>query len=274
MNILTIDLEEWFHILNFDYSNYKKYKRIEYNTESLIELLKASNTKATFFVLVSLAKEYKELITLLSKDFDIGIHGFSHQPLPLLTNKEIKDDILRAKNTIEEIIHKKVSKYRAPGFSISNIETFNILAQCGIDVDSSASCLNHFYGKKIINTDQPLIISTKYGDIKELPPSAFNVCGLKGFLGGGYFRIMPYNLIKYLSKKKNNNLVFYIHPRDIDKEQPKIKELSLFQKYKAYVGLNSSKDKLKKYLQEFDFVDINTAINNIDWQKVNRINLP
>lgn len=273
MNILTIDLEEWFNILYFDYSNYKKYKRIEHNTECLIQLLKENNTKATFFILASLAKEYKQLITLLSKDFDIGIHGFFHQPLSLLTNKEIKNDILRAKNTIEEIANKKVNKYRAPGFSIPSIETFNILAQCGIEVDSSASCLNHFYGKKIIDTDQPLIINTNYGEIKELPPTAFNVCGIKGFLGGGYFRIMPYSLIKYLSKKKNDNLLFYIHPRDIDNRQPKIKELPLFQKYKAYVGLNSSKSKLKKYLQDFKFVDISTAMNDIDWQNAKKINL-
>jgi len=273
MNILTIDFEEWFHILNFDYSKYKKYKRIEQNTEYLLDILKQTYTKATFFILASLAEQYKEIVTQISKDFDIGIHGYNHLPLYTMSSKEIKEDILRAKDTIEHITNKNVNKYRAPGFSIPSKETFNILAQCKIKIDSSATCINHFYGKKILKNDTPTIINTRYGIIKEMPPSSFDFFLIKGFLGGGYFRLLPYGIIKNIIKRKQNYSLCYLHPRDFDIGQPRLKELTLFSKFKASVGLQTAKSKLQKCLREFDFTDISTAEQNIDWQKIEKITL-
>lgn len=60
----------------------------------------------------------------------------------------------------------------------------------------------------------------------------------------------------------------YLHPRDFDAGQPIIKELSAFRKFKSYVGLKGASSKLEKWLTDFEFVDIQTAVNQIDWDKV------
>ena len=60
----------------------------------------------------------------------------------------------------------------------------------------------------------------------------------------------------------------YIHPRDLDAEQPMIEGLPLTRKFKSYVGLKDAEIKLRKYLTEFNFTDIESARQVIDWSKV------
>jgi hypothetical protein len=60
----------------------------------------------------------------------------------------------------------------------------------------------------------------------------------------------------------------YLHPRDFDATQPIIHELSLIRKFKSYVGLKNAENKLEKWLSDFEFTDIATAIKKIDWENV------
>jgi len=65
----------------------------------------------------------------------------------------------------------------------------------------------------------------------------------------------------------------YFHPRDFDAEQPMIKDLSFARKFKSYYGLKGTMPKLTKWTSEFEFVDIKTAVNKIDWGEVKVVNL-
>ena len=60
----------------------------------------------------------------------------------------------------------------------------------------------------------------------------------------------------------------YLHPRDFDSTQPVINELSMKRKFKSYVGLKAAESKLEKWLSDFEFTDLATAIQNIDWENV------
>lgn len=56
MNILTFDIEEWFHILvnhsTKTLNEWKNYEvRIHQNMERIFNILERTNTKATFFCL-------------------------------------------------------------------------------------------------------------------------------------------------------------------------------------------------------------------------------
>ena len=67
MNILTFDIEEWFHLLDNDSTRtvhqWSKYeKRIHLNMDKIFNLLDNSNTRATFFVVGWIAKKYPEII--------------------------------------------------------------------------------------------------------------------------------------------------------------------------------------------------------------------
>ena len=92
------------------------------------------------------------------------------------------------------------------------------------------------------------------------------------FLEGGYFRFFPYWFIKLLMTKSNYTMT-YFHPRDFDVEQPKIDNLTLSKRFKSYYGINNAFLKLEKLIDDFEFIDLNEAINLINWNKVKIIEL-
>ena len=63
MNILTFDIEEWFHLLDNDSTRseeqWKGFEvRIYENMERIFRILEETDTKATFFVIGWIAKTY------------------------------------------------------------------------------------------------------------------------------------------------------------------------------------------------------------------------
>lgn len=87
------------------------------------------------------------------------------------------------------------------------------------------------------------------------------------FSGGGYFRLIPYPLIKKWTKEHSEYMMAYIHPRDLDAHQPVLEGLSLSRRCKSYVGLKSAENKLSRYLTDFEFTDVSTADGMIDWSE-------
>ena len=65
----------------------------------------------------------------------------------------------------------------------------------------------------------------------------------------------------------------YFHPRDLDKGQPIIKDLSYYRLFKSYYGLGSSFPKAVKFLNDFDFVSLSHADKLIDWDRAQQFNL-
>lgn len=258
MNYLTIDFEEWYNLLDVDFSSYEREKRLKDNTIRLLTILEETNTKATFFFLGSVLEDNKSLVRDIASKYEIGIHGYEHILITNHKQDKFRQDVIKAKKLLEDITGKEVCRYRAPGFCIEEKNTFQTLYDCGIRIDSSASAINHQYGHKIVKTDSVQSISLSNGHMKEYPPSIFNIMGFKGFLGGGYFRILPYNMLRgIISKRENENkdTLLYIHPRDLDFEQPRIENLSFQRKFKSYVGLRSTEHKLKKILTDFSFTE-------------------
>lgn len=258
MNYLTIDFEEWYNLLDVDFSSYEREKRLKDNTIRILSILEETNSRATFFFLGSGLEDNKSLVRDIASRYEIGIHGYEHILIPQQKQEEFRQDVIKSKKLLEDITGKEVYKYRAPGFCIEEKNTFETLYDCGIKVDSSASAINHQYGHKIIEKDNIQNINLRNGQIKEYPPSVFNIMGFQGFLGGGYFRLLPYNVLKGIMSKReddNKDTVLYIHPRDLDFEQPRIKNISLQRKFKSYVGLKSTEHKLKQILTDFSFTD-------------------
>jgi Predicted xylanase/chitin deacetylase len=272
VNILTIDIEEWFHLLNVDYLiTDKQFEgRIENNVERLFSILEATDTKATFFILGSIAKNYPLLVKKIAERYDIGTHGYSHQLVSRFTKEEFKEDLQKSIKTIEDITRKKVNKYRAPGFSIRNKNYFEVISESGIEIDCSASSIKNSYGDKILNESRPCVICFEKIAIKEMPASVIGFLNKNiGFLGGGYFRLFPYWLIKRWTKElQDDYLLSYIHPRDLDYGQPMLKNLPMIRKFKSYVGLKGAEKKLRQWLNDFRFTDIATAEKDIDWDNV------
>lgn len=282
MNILTFDIEDWFHILgNNSTKNVNDWKnfpsRIHRNMDLIFNLLENSNAKASFFVLGWIAEKYPEIVIQIKKrGYEIGSHTHTHQLVYEQTKNEFFQDVDRSIKTLEDITGDKVNMFRAPGFSITekNKWAFEILFKLGIEIDCSVFPASRAHGgMPNYKTDLPSTLKYNGISLKEFPINTKEIFTKSIiFSGGGYFRLLPYKLIKrYTTNSKY--IMSYFHPRDFDDEQPMIEGLSLYRKFKSYVGLKNSERKLKNWLQDFNFIDISEANKKINWNKSKIINL-
>ena len=282
MNVLTFDIEEWYHILDNNSTKteneWLKFEvRIHKNMDKIFEFLKSNNLNATFFVLGWIAKKYPEIVKKIdSLGFEIGSHSHMHQLMYEKNENQVIDDTQKSIFILEDLIGKKILSYRAPGFSITekNKWIFEILAELGIIYDCSIFPATRAHGGfPNFGEALPSIISYNGIKIKEFPINTISFFGKHWiFSGGGYFRITPYFLIKNWTKK-SNYVMTYFHPRDFDYNQPIIKDLSFFRKFKSYVGLKNSMSKLDNWTSDFNFIDLRSADKLINWQKANVISL-
>lgn len=282
MNILTFDVEEWFHLL--DNSSTKSEKqwnnyevRIHDNIDRIFRVLEDTNTPATFFIIGWIAKKYPEVVKRIAEKYEVASHTDSHQLVWQQSKEGFRQDADASIKRLQDITGKPVKYFRAPGFSIRPSEAwaFEILHDLGVEIDCSIFPAHHAHGGfPEYGQAAPAIIEINGKRIKEMPISCANILGKHIiYQGGGYFRLFPYFLIKYLTKKDYNYLLSYIHPRDLDADQPMVPGLPLIRKFKSYVGLNDAERKLRQYLTDFKFTDIDTANKSIDWKSARVLNL-
>lgn len=277
MNILTFDIEEWFHIMDNKstrtINQWKNYEsRIHNNMERILFILKKTDQRATFFCLGWIAEKYPEIIRqIVNHGYEIGSHTRMHQLVYEQKPEEFRRDVEHSIKTLEDVSGQKIKYFRAPGFSIreDNKWAFQIISEMGIEVDSSIFPCNRAHGGFPSYSSQvPSILQHEGIKLKELP---INFTTLMGkpiiFSGGGYFRLLPYSLIKHWTAN-SGYVMTYLHPRDFDSKQPVISDLSMIRKFKTYVGLKNAQSKLEKWLSDFEFLDVGSAVKTINWAEV------
>jgi Domain of unknown function (DUF3473) len=90
-----------------------------------------------------------------------------------------------------------------------------------------------------------------------------NACGLQlPVAGGGYFRLFPYATSKMFLKnleKQGSQLVMYLHPWELDPEQPRMNG-PVLSKIRHYLNLSKTEQRLRWLLRDFSFAPINEVI--------------
>lgn len=277
MRILTFDIEEWFHLLDHEstrtdaeWNNYEV--RIHANVERILSVLENTGRRATFFCLGWIAERYPEVVRdIVDRGYDIASHGSMHQLVYEQTPDQFARDLERSVKTLEDIAGCKVRYYRCPGFSIREDckWAFEIMAGQGIEVDSSVFPAPRGHGGfPSYREPVPSLLRHNGVELKELPINYVRLLGRPViFSGGGYYRLFPYWLIRRWTGA-SPYVMSYLHPRDFDTEQPVIGDLSLARKFKSYVGLKGAAGKLERWLTDFNFVDVRTAVEQINWKAV------
>ena len=282
MKILTFDIEEWFHILDNDstkteleWNNYPS--RLPKNMDIIFSFLEKHNLTATFFVVGWIAEKYPEIIKRISSlGYEIGSHTHMHQLMYEQSKIEVNEDLKKSIQTIEDVTGIKVTAFRAPGFSIkkNNKWVFDILCDHGITHDCSIFPSSRSHGgMPEYKQSVPSKFLINGETLKEFPINTVNFFKQKYiFSGGGYFRLIPYSLIKRWSIS-SDYVMTYFHTRDFDPDQPMIDGLNATRKFKSYVGLKGCMKKLEKWVNDFNFIDLRSADKLVDWDKVPLIKL-
>ena len=282
MNILTFDVEEWFHLLDNDSTRseeqWRTYEvRIHENLDRIFRILEDTDTRATFFIIGWIAKTYPELVKRIAEKYEIGSHTMNHQLVWQQTREEFREDADSSIKFLQDLTGKPVKYFRAPGFSIRESESwaFEILHDLGIEIDCSVFPAHHAHGGfASYGKAEPALIEVNGKRIKEFPISCREMGGSHIiYQGGRYFRLFPYHLIRRWARQDRDYLLSYIHPRDLDAEQPVVPGLSMARKFKSYVGLAGAEKKLRHFLKDFNFTDLSTADNSFNWENARIIKL-
>ena len=243
----------------------------------LLDVLDDNHVKGTFFCLGWLADHHPDVITEIAKrGHELGCHSYQHQLAFRFDREGFKADTYKAKSLIEDLTGKEVLSFRAPSYSITpaNKFCFDVLVELGFKYDCSVfPTARECGGYPEYGEGKPGIIRCPNGDLKEFPMNTYKVLGKDIiFSGGGYFRILPYSWIKYMAKR-SDYVVSYFHPSDFDPGQPKMKQLKLTRQLKNELGLKGAFKMYKRYIEDFDFITIGQADEQMDWSKAKIIDI-
>jgi polysaccharide deacetylase family protein (PEP-CTERM system associated) len=262
-NALTIDVEDYFQVSAFaPYIRRQDWDaaecRVERNVQRILGLLAERDVKATFFTLGWIAERYPQLVKDIVKGgHEMASHGYGHERASDLSRDAFMHDITRAKKLLEDLAGVEVQGYRAPSFSIGvgNLWAFDTLADAGYRYSSSVYPIKHdHYGMP----DSPRFAYRVGSGLLEVPVTTVRMLGRNlPSSGGGYFRLLPYPVSRWLLKRVNRteseSAIFYFHPWEIDAGQPRVPGIDAKTRFRHYVNIPRMELRLKSLLADFQW---------------------
>jgi polysaccharide deacetylase family protein (PEP-CTERM system associated) len=254
-NALSVDVEDWFQVGAFEHVIARGDwdgldHRVEANTDKVLELFDAGGVKATFFTLGWVADKYPALMRRVAEaGHEVASHGWDHQRVFNLTPEQFRDDIARARAALEDASGQKVVGYRAPSFSIDTRTPWAhaILAEAGYAYSSSVAPIGHdHYGWA--DAPRSAYRPVAGSDLVELPVTTAKVLGREITTGGGFFRLLPGNVIHRAIDTLNGAgqpAIFYFHPWEVDPGQPRVANAPLKSRLRHYSRLGAMAGKLR-----------------------------
>jgi len=265
VNAMTIDVEDYFHVSVFDglvprHAWGSMESRVCANTERLLELFDESGVTATFFVLGWVGERFPRLVRqIAAAGHEIASHGYEHRLVYDMTPAAFRDDVRRSKALLESAASCEVYGYRAPSYSVTprSLWALDVLMDEGFVYDSSIFPIHHDRYGIPVSPRHPYVLARPSASIVEAPGSTVKWGPLNLPVGGGgYFRILPYGWTRWGIRRLNEfeklPAIFYLHPWEIDPDQPRLSAGRL-SRFRHYRNLEKTEDRLRALLREFRF---------------------
>ncbi|MBN8506540.1 MAG: DUF3473 domain-containing protein [Burkholderiales bacterium] len=262
-NAMTIDVEDYFQVSAFaPYIPRADWERLHcrapQNVARILDLLDEAGVKATFFTLGWIAERHAQLVRdIVARGHELASHGYGHERASDMSPTAFSDDVRRAKALLEDLGGVPVLGYRAPSFSIGvgNLWAFDVLAEAGYRYSSSVYPIQHdHYGMP----DAPRWAHPVRDGLIEVPVTTCRMGGRNlPSSGGGYFRLLPYGVSRWLIDKVNReerqSAVFYFHPWEIDPDQPRVRGVDAKSRFRHYLNLSRTEGRIRRLLSDFSW---------------------
>jgi len=271
-NAMTIDVEDYFHVSAFDgivprdrWSSMES--RVCRNTDRLLALLADHGVSATFFVLGWVAERHPALVRrIAAAGHEIASHGYAHRLVYDQTREAFRADVVRAKALLEDTTGQPVHGYRAPSYSITprSLWAFDVLLETGHRYDASIFPIHHDRYGIPESGRHAYAVTRAAGVLLEVPGSTCRIGWMNLPVGGGgYFRLLPYAWTRFgietINRVEQRPAIFYIHPWEIDPDQPRIPCPAL-SRFRHYRNLHQTEARLRRLLEDFSFAPVRQAM--------------
>jgi len=278
--LVTIDVEDWFQVENlrpwFPPVTWERQKtRVEHNIHCLLDLFDSISppVKATFFVLGWVARRHPNVVRgILSRGHEIASHGYSHQLNNHMDEAALRQDLERSKKLLEDLSGTAVRGYRAPNFSV-NDQILHLIKESGYTYDSSYNSFERHgrYGRISTNGSPKKGVAMEIAsNFAEIPISNLVLFGQTvPWGGGGYFRLLPLPIFIHGVRRiirKNGAYVFYLHPWEIDPEQPRVNADTNKFTWRHYLNLEKTYERLGAFISSFQtckFITCSQYLNSL-----------
>lgn len=273
INAISIDVEDWYQVSDFEsvvcFSEWERYEsRVMQNTRKILDLFARYNIRGTFFILAWNAERFPQLVKEINAaGHEVATHGYAHRLVYTQTPEEFREDLRRSLDILQNITGKSVIGYRAPSFSITkeSIWALDILLELGLHYDSSIFPLrDKLYGIADSHRFPYVVRQDGARDLVEFPMSTVRMRQTNlPLAGGAYFRLLPYSFFRWGMRKLNREgrpAVLYLHPWEIDPEQPRIAARGKRGYSSHYWNLQATEKKLTRLLQDFAFAPMREVL--------------
>jgi polysaccharide deacetylase family protein (PEP-CTERM system associated) len=273
INAFSVDVEDWYQVSDFEsvveFSAWDRFEsRVARNTERVLGVLDQHGVKGSFFVLTWNAERHPAIVRRIADaGHEIASHGYRHRLIYEQSRAEFRDDVLRSKKILEDLVGQPIWGYRAPSFSLTakSLWALDVLLECGFRYDSSIfPVTDRLYG--IPNARRfPFVIRAEGGrDLVEFPMSTARALGRNWPLGGGaYLRLLPYGYLRWGIRRVNGEgqpALVYIHPWELDPGQPRIRAAGKRGVSTHYINLNRTEGRLRRLLRDFSFTRVRDVL--------------
>lgn len=272
VNAMSVDVEDYFQVSGLasvaPRDRWESFeRRVDTNTTRLLDIFDECGVTATFFVLGWVAERHPDLVRRIADaGHELASHGHTHDLVYDLTPAQFREDVRRTKRTIEHAGGTEVFGYRAPSFSITKrtLWALDVLIEEGYRYDSSIFPVRHDrYGIPDANP-RLHVIERDAGRIVEVPPATVRFAGTHvPVAGGGYFRLLPYAWTRWgiarLNRIEERPAVFYLHPWEVDPQQPRLPATGL-SRVRHYYNLDQTESRLRRLLRTFPFGPVRDVV--------------
>ncbi|MCB2053618.1 MAG: DUF3473 domain-containing protein [Geminicoccaceae bacterium] len=268
---MTFDVEEWFqvwamrpHVARGDWDAHPS--RVEASVDRLLEALDEHDAQATFFTLGWIAERHAAMLRrIVGAGHELASHGYDHQLVHEQCARQFEEDVRLAKTRLEQAAGVAVTGYRAANFSIDRRTPWahEVLGAQGYRYSSSSHPVrNDHYGD-----DRAERLPHRAGPIVEIPVTTLRLFDRNWpCAGGGYFRLLPRVWTRHALQRVANageRLVFYLHPWEIDPQQPRPSGLRWRTAVRHYTGLGSCLENLRALLAERRWGRVDTVFADV-----------
>jgi polysaccharide deacetylase family protein (PEP-CTERM system associated) len=263
-HILTVVVEDYFQVGAFSRlippGNWERFEtNLAQDTENALELLATTRCRATFFCSGWVADNYPRVVRrIVEGGHEVACQGYLHYRITDVSRDAFAADLRKARQSVEDASGKAVHGFRIGRGWIGggDLWALDVLAEEGFDYDSSLRIVSGGAAQAGVHHRQ-----TTAGVLYEVPPTRLSFFGLPLLLSGGNFlRQLPDSLLQSAVQKwlarHHDPLVFYFHSWELGGGQPRIEAGSHLQRLRHYRNLERMPEKVRHYLQRYDFGSI------------------
>ena len=274
--VATFDIEDWFHAENVraslpthDWDGLES--RLEPNVHELLDILAAARARSTFFVLGWVAERYPAVVRrIVGEGHEIASHTHLHRNLDQLNPDEVRGELSRSKDQLEQVAGSEVLGVRAPNFSVSDL-VLDLIAEAGYRYDSSYFGFKHHdrYGQISATIPPGEPVAEIRPGLLEIQMTRVPVATVQvPWAGGAYFRLIPYPVFRWgVAKHLRSNpwFTFYFHPWELDPDEVPPAGMPRALRFRAYTGRSRTRRDLRRLISEFGSNRIDETLKGLGY---------